>query len=63
MFSQFQYPFILHKPKKHRCNFIPLNKTVKTCKKMCEFNQEYCEHHQKLMEKRLYPNMVPMEID
>jgi len=51
------------KLRKHRCNFVPLNKSVKTCKKMCNLEQEYCTHHEKVVASRLYPDVAPMEID
>jgi hypothetical protein len=50
--------------KKHRCNFIPLNRKVKTCRKMCNYNQEYCPEHQELMNKRAIDDgVVPMDVD
>ena len=51
------------KLKKHLCNFMPRNRSVKTCKKMCNPEVEYCPNHQKLMDKRISSDIVPMEID
>lgn len=62
-----------NKFKKHRCNFIPLNRKVKTCRKMCNYDQEFCTEHQELMNKRITPrntveenyfqHIVPMDVD
>ena len=60
---QYHYNYQPDKPKKHRCNFIPLNRNVKTCRKLCNSDQDYCPYHQKVIEKRYQNDVVPMEVD